>query len=83
MIGIVAKNHDRIATIVRDLGLYGTDVVRIPLRTIEYAARGAVLDTLLVDHTAADADLSGVLPCLHTTKGTVYYLVTLPIGTQP
>ena len=74
MIGIVAANHKRIRKIVEDLGLAQRNVHPIPIRSIDVAARGRVLDTLLVDHTAAGVDLSDVLPALHGSRGPVYTL---------
>ena len=77
MIGIVAANHERIRIITADLGLARTDVVAIPLRTVHTAARGSVLDTVLVDGRCADADLSDVEPALFASGGKMYVLTNM------
>ncbi|OPX05953.1 hypothetical protein [Mycobacterium sp. AT1] len=51
MIGVVAANHDRIRDITNPLGIDHRNVVAIPARTVDTAARGRVLDAPLVDHT--------------------------------
>ncbi len=84
MIGIVAANHDRIRDLINQLGMDHRKVVAIPARTVDTAARGRVLDALLVDHTATHIDLSDVLPCLLASSGPVYVLTPtqggVPIG---
>lgn len=80
MIGIVAANHDRIRDLINQLGMDHRKVVAIPARTVDTAARGCVLDALLVDHTAAHLDLSDVLPCLLASGGPVYALTPSRAG---
>lgn len=75
MIGIVASNQERARTVASDLGL--TEIVPIGKSQVSVAARGRILQAVIVDDTAADADLTDVMPCLIASGGHAYRLTRI------